>query len=79
VQRGDFILDRLVAHNERVDLFADLRVRDGKPSGDLYARWGFLGLGVALADGKRHFHLLHAQCWYQSQPDLILPQTTTTH
>ena len=64
-QRGDFILDHLVASNQRVDLFAHLRVSDGKPSGDLYARWGVLGLGAALADGKRHFHLLHAQRWYQ--------------
>jgi hypothetical protein len=75
-QRGDFILDHLVASNQRVDLFAHLRVSDGKPSGDLYARWGVLGLGVALADGKRHFHLLHAQRWYQAQPDLIPADAT---
>lgn len=77
-QRGDFILDHLVASNQRVDLFAHLRVSDGKPSGDLYARWGVLGLGVALADGKRHFHLLHAQRWYQAQPDLIPAEATST-
>jgi hypothetical protein len=29
--------------------------------------------------GKRHFHLLHARDWYQSQPDLIPPQATATH
>lgn len=73
VQKGDFVLDHLVASNKRVDLFAHLRIRDGKPNGDLYARWGILGLGVALADGKRNFHLLHAQRWYKSQPDLIPP------
>lgn len=77
-QHGDFILDHLVASNERVDLFAHLRVSDGKPSGDLYARWGVLGLGVELADGKRHFHLLHAERWYQSQPDLIPAEATAT-
>ena len=54
------------------------RIRDGQPAGDLYARWGIFGLGVALADGKRHFHLLHAREWYQSQPDLIPPQATAT-
>jgi hypothetical protein len=75
-QRGDFILDHLVASNKRVDLFAHLRVRDGQPEGDLYARWGVLGLGVALANGKRDFHLLHAQRWYESQPDLIPPEAT---
>jgi hypothetical protein len=78
-QRGDFVLDHLVASNQRVDLFAHLRIRDGKPSGDLYARWGILGLGVALADGKREFHLLHAQRWYEAQPDLIPPDTTSAH
>ena len=44
---------------------------DGQPRGDLYARWGVLGLGVALADGKRDFHLLHARRWYDAQPDLL--------
>ncbi|HEV2679765.1 MAG TPA: hypothetical protein VGV14_04635 [Rhodanobacter sp.] len=75
-QRGDFILDHLVARNERIDLLAHLRVSDGKPSGDLYARWGVLGLGVELADDKRRFHLLHARRWYQSQPDLIPAEAT---
>ena len=70
-QKGDFVLDHLVASNKRVDLFAHLRIRDGQPKGDLYARWGILGLGVALADGKRDFHLLHAERWYKAQPDLI--------
>ncbi len=34
-QRGDVILDHLVASNRRVQLFAHLRIRNGKPSGDL--------------------------------------------
>ena len=70
-QKHDFILDHLVAHNDRVDLYAHLRIRDGKPRGDLYARWGILGLGVALKGGKRDFHLVHAKKWYDSQPDLL--------
>ncbi|MFC5524368.1 hypothetical protein ACFPPA_01300 [Rhodanobacter ginsengisoli] len=84
-QRGDFILDHLVASNRRVDLFAHLRIRDGKPSGDLYARWGVLGLAVALTDGQRKFHLLHAGRWYRAQPDLLpaeagsSPQRATPH
>lgn len=77
-QRGDLILDQLVARNERIELFAHLRMSDGKPSGDLYARWGVLGLGVALADGRRRFHLLHARRWYESQPDLIPAEATST-
>jgi len=76
VQKGDFVIDHLVASNQRVDLYAHLRIRDGQPAGDLYARWGILGLGVALADGKRQFHLLHAREWYESQPDLIPAEAT---
>lgn len=79
MQKGDFVLDHLVASNKRVDLFAHLRIRDGQPMGDLYARWGILGLGVGLADGKREFHLLHARDWYEAQPDLIPPQVTSPH
>jgi hypothetical protein len=79
MQSGDFVLDHLVASNRRVDLFAHLRIRDGQPMGDLYARWGILGLGVALADGRRQFHLLHARDWYLAQPDLIPPQATAPH
>lgn len=70
-QKHDFILDHLVAHNKRVDLYAHLRIHDGQPVGDLYASWGILGLGVALKHGKRDFHLLHAKRWYESQPDLL--------
>jgi hypothetical protein len=76
-QRGDFILDHLVANNRRIDLFAHLHILDGRPSGDLYARWGILGLAVEMKDGKRKFHLLHAERWYQSQPDLIPPAATS--
>lgn len=79
MKKGDFVLDHLVASNKRIDLFAHLRIRDGQPRGDLYARWGILGLGVALADGKRKFHLLHARAWYEAQPDLIPPQVTAPH
>ncbi len=77
MKKDDFVLDHLVASNKRVDLFAHLRIRDGQPTGDLYARWGVLGLGVGLANGKREFHLLHAQRWYESQPNLIAPSTTS--
>lgn len=79
VQKGDFVIDQLIASNKRVDLFAHLRIRDGQPVGDLYARWGILGMGVALADGEREFHLLHARDWYQSQPDLIPPEVISGH
>lgn len=71
VQHGDVVLDQLVAHNRRIELQAHLRIRNGHPDGDLYARWGILGLGVALHDGQRDLHLLHARKWYLAQPDLL--------
>ena len=70
-RHGDVILDQLVASNKRAHLLARLRVRDGKTDGDLYVRWGLLGLGVGLDDGKHEFHLLHAARWYESQPALL--------
>lgn len=72
-RQGDLVLDRLSARNKRADLSAHLRIRDGVPDGALYVRWGVLGLGVALSDGQRDFHLLHAARWYRSQPDLLSP------
>lgn len=71
-RHGDVVLDQLMASNDRVDLSARLRIRDGKPNGSLYVRWGVLGLGVALTDGTRKFHLLHAARWYKSQPNLLV-------
>jgi hypothetical protein len=69
--RGEFVLDDLRANNARVQLLAHLRVADGQSSGDVYARWGILSVGVALANGQRTFHFAHAASWYQSQPGLL--------
>jgi hypothetical protein len=71
MQRGSIVLDNIVASNRRVDLFARLRIAEGKPSGSLYARWGLLGLAVAMDDGKREFHLVDAARWYREQPAFI--------
>lgn len=74
-KRGDggqqFVLDDVKAHNQRVELKARLRILDGKPNGALYARWGLLGLGVALHGGERDFHLVGASRWYPEQPSLL--------
>ena len=70
-RRGEFVLDDLRANNARVQLLAHLRVADGKSTGDIYARWGVLSVGVALANGQRTFHWTHAASWYQSQPTLL--------
>jgi hypothetical protein len=71
VQDGTFVLDDVVASNKRVDLFARLRIANGQPSGNLYARWGVLGLAVALDNGKRDFHMVNAARWYREQPAFI--------
>lgn len=69
--RAQFVLDDVRAHNRRADLDARLRILDGKPDGVLYARWGVLGLGVALGQGQRDFHLVGASKWYEAQPPLL--------
>lgn len=61
-------LDRLHAENQRVSLRARLRVGDAGTQGDLYARWGVLGVGVALRGEQRQWHLLNAREWYERQP-----------
>lgn len=61
------LLAPLSAHNDRVDLQARLRLANGRSDGDLYARWGVLGLGVGLRDGKRQLHLVGAKRWYDGQ------------
>lgn len=71
--RGEFVMDDLQASNQRIQFLARLRIADGKPDGDVYARWGLLSVGVALANDQRQFHWAHAASWYQAQPAL-LPQ-----
>ena len=58
----------LHASNDRVDLDARLRITNGQPRGALYAKWGVLGVGVQLHDGKREFHLANAKKWYEALP-----------
>ena len=65
------VLDRLHASNERIELKARLRLAGDQPQGDLYARWGILGLGVALQGGKRDLRVVGAKRWYESRPPLL--------
>lgn len=65
------ILDRMQAHNERFDLAARLRLQGKRRSGQLYAEWGVLSMGVEARDGARQFHLIRAKQWYQGQPNLL--------
>lgn len=71
VRGGELIVDGLEARNDRVDLQARLRVADGTPQGDLYARWGVLGVGAELQGGERRLHTLGAREWYRARPPLL--------
>ncbi|MCD7097874.1 hypothetical protein [Stenotrophomonas sp. MMGLT7] len=64
-------LDRLQAHNDRLSLQARLQLGQQLSRGELYARWGVLGVGVQLDGEQRQWHLLRARQWYESQPDLL--------
>ncbi|MGY0634716.1 hypothetical protein [Luteimonas sp. A478] len=70
-QDGTFVLDRGHAHNERFHVDARLRMRGARRSGDLYARWGRLGVGLELDGDERSLHLRNAREWYQSRPHLL--------
>ena len=65
------MLDRVEASNERFDLKARMRIAAGAPVGDLYARWGLLGMGMELHDGQRKMHLVGARDWYDARPALL--------
>ncbi|WP_058835640.1 hypothetical protein [Luteimonas abyssi] len=74
VEGETFIVDGLQASNDRVDLHARLKVAGGQPRGDLYARWGVLGVGAELRDNERDLHLIGARDWYESRPPLLSPR-----
>lgn len=70
--RGDsLVLDRVRARNDRFQVDARMRLRNGARRGDLYAKWGVLGVGVEL-DGEDHaLHLRKAREWYDGRPHLL--------
>ncbi|WP_233198829.1 MULTISPECIES: hypothetical protein [Luteimonas] len=71
IRDDEVVFDRIAASNDRIDLQARLRIAGGDPTGDLYARWGVLGLGVELDDGDRTLHVAGARDWYESRPALL--------
>jgi hypothetical protein len=70
VHHGTLALDPFEASNERFDVLARLRLHEKQASGDLYARWGALSMGVELEGGKRQVHLVGARQWYDRRPGL---------
>jgi hypothetical protein len=71
IRGGEIVLDRVEASNERFDLKARMRIAAGAPAGDLYARWGLLGMGMELHDGQRKMHIVGARDWYDARPALL--------
>lgn len=69
---GDgLVLDGVTASNDRFDVAARMKLEDKALSGDLYARWGILSLGVDVEHGRKDVHLVRARHWYDSQPSLL--------
>lgn len=67
----EVVVDRVVASNDRFDVQARLRLGEGKPVGDLYARWGVLGFAMELDRGERETHLVGAKKWFESRPNYL--------
>ncbi len=70
VDGSSVVLDELRARNERIDLRARLRLAGDAPTGHLYARWGVLGVGAQLQQGRSSMKLVGARRWYESRPAL---------
>jgi hypothetical protein len=64
------ILDQLQASNDRFEVLGQLQSRHKTRSGDLYARWGKLSMGLDLQGDERQFHVVGARKWYDSRPPL---------
>jgi hypothetical protein len=64
-------LDGVKGHNDRFEVGARLQLQDKHLSGDLFAQWGVLSLGVDVDAGNKDFHLVHARKWFDSQPALL--------
>ncbi|RRN79111.1 hypothetical protein EIM50_10550 [Pseudoxanthomonas sp. SGD-10] len=71
IRDQELVFDHVHASNDRIGLQARLRIAGGQPDGDLYARWGVLGMGVELQPGQRRLHLAGAREWYESRPALL--------
>lgn len=65
------VLDGIKANNDRFDLDARLQLQQKQLSGDLFARWGVLSLGVDLDGEEKDFHLVRARKWFDAQPPLL--------
>ena len=70
-QGNRLVLDRAHAENDRFSVDARMALDGQRKQGDLYLKWGILGVGVELQDANRKFHLRDARQWYDSRPPLL--------
>ena len=69
-QRDTLLLEPFAASNDRIDVLARLRLQEKQPTGDLFAGWGALSVGVEIAGGQKHYHLVGARKWFDARPSL---------
>ncbi len=67
-QDACMVFDQVHASNARFEVLGRIRYCGEKPSGQLHARWGVLGIGVELDQGRRTLHLKGAKTWFEAQP-----------
>ncbi len=65
------VLDDVRGRNDRFEVGARLQLLDKQMSGDLFANWGILSLGVDMNHDKKDFHFVHARKWFEAQPALL--------
>ncbi|HBK46375.1 MAG TPA: hypothetical protein DDZ67_08055 [Xanthomonadaceae bacterium] len=70
-RKDALVLDGLEAENDRLSMRARMEIGDAHRRGDLYVRWGVLGVGVGLDGEQRQWHLANARQWYEGRPVLL--------
>jgi hypothetical protein len=69
-QRDTLLLEPFAASNDRFEVLARLRLQEKQPTGDLFAGWGVLSVGVEIAGGQKHYHVVGARKWFDARPSL---------
>ena len=69
-QHDTVLLEPFAASNDRFDVQARMRLQEKQPTGDLFAGWGALSVGVEIAGGQKHYHLVGARKWFDARPSL---------
>lgn len=67
-----------VQGGDRLELLANLALRDSQLAGRAFARYGPLRLGIEIDEGRRRWQLRNARSWYASglpASELVLPES----